>query len=877
MSDNNFNNKYDYLCIYDFKISDDKSEKDKAYIICYMIMKYPKNIFSESELNEFIKNFDKNNIKTILCKKYADEFLEKLPDKTLCYGYDNSNKYSYYTINDDKYNIISYFNYSSFTTTISAYYKEEDRNLYSREVTYKNKKISFKEIYQLIPYKLSEFPRLFKLGEYQREIIPQNIYTCENIDKYLNTNFMINDNNYKEIEQKIISGFKNPSDYKEFKEIVNSKFDGIFNIKQYLEYYCKYNVEIMTKALFIMRTKVYNFIYLDCFEYSSNSSIINQYIMDKVDSQTDDENLYNVTGVLNQYIKEALYCNGSRVSYRNSKLLVDRILASYDVNNSQLSAMKRLYIVTGKCKKFEKNELEMINNSMYDKKGNFNNKNCWLLQNTNKEDENDKNKINAYVVTIKIKDSKIKRNCPRIIVKNYFGEKSKYPNLPTGNIRVNVDPNVDLNNPKYKNYYVNEAIVTVDNIMLEDYIKFHDIEFEVIAGLYWKNNECTSSYNHNEYKSSKHFEIRNIAQKFYDTRMKYKKENNSFQEIIKMLVNSSYSYISSTYKKINYIKDCDKKCTQFFSNKDKRNKLKKINDYREKVKEQFKNNKITENEYKSKIDDLNSIIIEENGMYCDYSPYISFFENNMNKIAEETTTNNNMHIILTNEEIKNQNSNLAAVQILSMCNRIMNEVICLAEDLGINIYHQNIDNIQVEYSQICKLEEEYEKMYGRKLIGNQLGQFHLDFDSYEFNNETKNNFSLSKKLIVIDNYVYIDQLFNMKPEIENNEKLKENSDNYYIRINGCVSKDDILPVVNKLGINPLELYMKLFNEEELDFNLFDKPKNFEYSKEQAIIYKLENLNREAKSKNNKYRFRKTKPENIKYIFKNDGTVEEIIN
>ena len=234
MSDNNFNNKYDYLCIYDFKISDDKSEKDKAYIICYMIMKYPKNIFSESELNEFIKNFDKNNIKTILCKKYADEFLEKLPDKTLCYGYDNSNKYSYYTINDDKYNIISYFNYSSFTTTISAYYKEEDRNLYSREVTYKNKKISFKEIYQLIPYKLSEFPRLFKLGEYQREIIPQNIYTCENIDKYLNTNFMINDNNYKEIEQKIISGFKNPSDYKEFKEIVNSKFDGIFNIKQYL-------------------------------------------------------------------------------------------------------------------------------------------------------------------------------------------------------------------------------------------------------------------------------------------------------------------------------------------------------------------------------------------------------------------------------------------------------------------------------------------------------------------------------------------------------------------------------------------------------------------------------------------------------------------
>ena len=860
MFNNNFNNKYDHLCIYDFKISDDKDEKDKTYMICYMIMKYPKNIFSESELNEFIKNFNKNNIKTILCKKYADEFLEKLPDKTLCYGYDNSNKYTYYTINDDKYNIISYFNYSSFTTTISAYYKEEDRNLYSREVIYKNKKISFKEIYQLIPYKLSEFPRLFKLGEYQKEIIPQNLYTCENIDKYLNTNFMINDENYKEIKQKIINGFKNPSDYKEFKEIVNSKFNGIFNIKQYLEYYCKYNVEIMIKALFIMRTNIYNFIYLDCFEYSSYSSIINQYIMDKVILRTDDENLYNITGVLNQYIKEAIYYNGSRVSYRNSKLLVDRILAAYDVNSQQISAMKRLYIVTGKCKKFEKNELEMINNSMYDKKGNFNNKNCWLLQNTNKEDENDENKINAYIVTIKIKDSKIKRNCPRIIVKNKSeDEKLKYPNLPKGDIRVNVDPNVDLNNPKYKDYYVNEAIVTVDNIMLEDYIKFHDIEFEILAGLYWKNCEC---------KSSKHFEIRNVAQKFYDTRIKYKKEDNPFQEIIKSYINSSnfsYNHISSTYRKVNYVKPYDTKFTPFFSNRDKRNKLREINDNRKKVEEQFKNNKITKDEYKSKIDKLNNIIIKDNGIYCKYSPYISFFENNMNKIIEETEINN-MRIILTKEEIKDQYSlNLINVQILSMCDRIMNEIICLAEDLGINIYHQNIDSVHIEYSQIPKLEKEYEKIYGKKLIGDQLGQLHIDLDPYIFNNGIKNNFSLSKKLIVIDNFVYINQLFNINSGTENDENL----DNYHIRLNGRISKKDILSITNKFGVNPLELYMKLFNEEELNFKLFDKSINFEYSKdqamEQAIIRILKNLNR------------KTKSRNIKYIFNNDNTIEEIIN
>lgn len=136
----------------------------------------------------------------------------------------------------------------------------------------------------------------------------------------------------------------------------------------------------------------------------------------------------------------------------------------------------------------------------------------------------------------------------------------------------------------------------------------------------------------------------------------------------------------------------------------------------------------------------------------------------MNKIIEETEINN-MKIILTNEEIKDQYSlNLINVQILSMCDRIMNEIICLAEDLGINIYHQNIGSIHIEYFQIPKLEKEYEKIYGKKLLGDQLGQLHINLDPCIFNNDVKNNFSLSKKLIVIDNFVYINQLFNINSE-----------------------------------------------------------------------------------------------------------------
>ena len=82
-----------------------------------------------------------------------------------------------------------------------------------------------------------------------------------------------------------------------------------------------------------------------------------------------------------------------------------------------------------------------------------------------------------------------------------------------------------------------------------------------------------------------------------------------------------------------------------------------------------------------------------------------------------------------------QNSlNLIGVQILSMSKRIMNEVICLAEDLGINVYYQDTDSIHIDDDKIELLEKEFEKRFGRKLRGDQLGQFHPDFDKCNIKN-----------------------------------------------------------------------------------------------------------------------------------------------
>ena len=66
-------------------------------------------------------------------------------------------------------------------------------------------------------------------------------------------------------------------------------------------------------------------------------------------------------------------------------------------------------------------------------------------------------------------------------------------------------------------------------------------------------------------------------------------------------------------------------------------------------------------------------------------------------------------------------------RILAMSKRIMAEVMCLAEDLKVMIFYTDTDSMQIEASGLTLLAEEFNRKYGRTLIGNQMGQFHSDF------------------------------------------------------------------------------------------------------------------------------------------------------
>ena len=67
------------------------------------------------------------------------------------------------------------------------------------------------------------------------------------------------------------------------------------------------------------------------------------------------------------------------------------------------------------------------------------------------------------------------------------------------------------------------------------------------------------------------------------------------------------------------------------------------------------------------------------------------------------------------------------VEIISTTKRIMNEVFSWAGDCSINIYYQDTDSIHPHYDDVDKIVERNKQRYNQDLVGDGLGNFHVDF------------------------------------------------------------------------------------------------------------------------------------------------------
>ena len=147
------------------------------------------------------------------------------------------------------------------------------------------------------------------------------------------------------------------------------------------------------------------------------------------------------------------------------------------------------------------------------------------------------------------------------------------------------------------------------------------------------------------------------------------------------------------------------------------------------------------------------------------------------------------------------NNAVFGVSVLSMSKRIMNEVMCLAEDLNINIYYQDTDSMHIEHDKLELLANEFKRIHNRELIGeNTIGCFHNDFD------ELKDAYCVEH--ISCGKKIYCDVLKNDKGE-----------DAIHFRMKGAPQKSIIIAANERFNGSIRDLYMSLYNGDEIDVDL----------------------------------------------------------
>jgi len=203
---------------------------------------------------------------------------------------------------------------------------------------------------------------------------------------------------------------------------------------------------------------------------------------------------------------------------------------------------------------------------------------------------------------------------------------------------------------------------------------------------------------------------------------------------------------------------------------------------------------------------LKPSMIESKILYSKNS-YDKFINFNYNLIREMTKISDNKYLVELYKPINNQfNIAHVGVEVLSMSKRIMNEVICLAEDNNIQIYYQDTDSMHINYSEVEKLEKLFYNKYNRALNGKEMGQFHIDFKLKGSDAEI-----YAKRSLFLGKKCYIDEL-----ECINKDGKIING--YHIRMKG-ISTQSILYKCEELKISPFELYEKLYKGDKITFDL----------------------------------------------------------
>ena len=275
------------------------------------------------------------------------------------------------------------------------------------------------------------------------------------------------------------------------------------------------------------------------------------------------------------------------------------------------------------------------------------------------------------------------------------------------------------------------------------------------------------------YNEGRNYNIQKVIKHLFEERLKWKKEENPIEMIYKLIMNSGYG--KSIMKPI-----------------ESENK--------------FFNNKESFQKYMSK---------------------------NYNYVNEFVEYGNGKYKVKKMKPFS-QHFNLAHVgsEILSMSKRIMNRVMCLAEDEKLKIYYTDTDSIHIKDSDILSLKKAYKNKYNIELIGKNLGQFHTDFDlKVDVDGDRKKCRDIvSVKSLFLGKKAYIDVLEGKHPIT--NEIVK----GLHIRMKGVNEGSVYMYAIdNGFGDDIYKVYEKLYQGDEMIFDLVRGGiLNFKFTKDYEI-------------------------------------------
>ena len=197
----------------------------------------------------------------------------------------------------------------------------------------------------------------------------------------------------------------------------------------------------------------------------------------------------------------------------------------------------------------------------------------------------------------------------------------------------------------------------------------------------------------------------------------------------------------------------------------------------------------------------------ESRFFDDDDKFQVYLSKNYNWITSFVKFGTKVKVNTVKTLIDHYNIAQVGVCILSMSKRIMNEVMCLAEDNNCEIYYQDTDSMHLKDCDIAKLSDAFSAKYGRELIGKGLGQFHSDFELKGCKDV------YATKSIFLGKKCYIDEL------VGTDEKTGEQKTGYHIRMKGIPNKAIYHTCSVEGYTSPYEMYERLYNGEEISFDL----------------------------------------------------------